>query len=300
VLYQWRVLWAMIFTFMLVAPAEASVKFTASFKAHDSYAWFVENTCRLDRSITGEEPDAAGKYPVLIYIHGTGGENGDFATGKAVIAAAAAAGFVAVAPTYVGGQTVSSPHGIDLQTRCMFDQSLSTTVLSAVCARPKADCTRIVAAGHSQGGMITLRAANWAGSVKAGWALGVFDTMWTNIFTSRESGGTRALPNARVRAATGRADMDIVAADTWGSLNRFTGQSCGWGTINCLRSDGSGWYVVPHAKPPAGPTDGWADHCYMNENGTRCYDVMPVDPFWRDGSAPWTLPSALTWLKNHV
>ena len=281
-------------------PAEASVSFTASFKAHDSYAYFVENTCRLERSISGEEPDAAGKYPVLVYVHGTGAENGDLATGRAVMAAAAAAGFVAVAPTYVGGPTVSSPRGIDLQTRCMFDQSLPTTVLSAVCARPKADCTRIVAAGHSQGGMITLRAANWANSVKAGWALGVFDNLFTNTFTSRENGGTRGLSNARVRVVTGRDDMDLRPTDTWGSLNRFAGQSCGWGTVNCLRSDGSGWYVVPHAQPPAGPTDGFADHCYMNENDTRCYDVMPVDPFWRNGSAPWTLPSGLSWLQSHV
>jgi dienelactone hydrolase len=298
--YQSRVLWALILVLMPVAPAEASTRFTASFKAHDSYAWFVENTCKLERSITGEEPDAAGKYPVLVYVHGTGAENGALAAGNAVIEAAAAAGFVAVAPTYVGGPTVGSAHGADLQTRCMFDESLSTTVLSAVCARPKADCTRIVVAGHSQGGLITLRAANWASNVKAGWALGVFDTMWSNDFTSRESGGNRVLPNARVRVVTGRTDMDYVPADTWGSLNRFTGQSCGWGTVNCLRSDGSGWYVVPHAKPPAGPTDGYADHCFMNQNGYTCTEPQPIDPFWRDGVAPWALGPALTWLKRHV
>jgi len=294
------VLLTVILTLTVATPAAAGVRFTASFKAHDAYAYFVEDTCKVERSITGEEPDAAGKYPVLIYVHGTGAETGDLATGNTVVAAASAAGFVAVAPTYLGGPTVSSPHGIDLQTRCMFDRSLPTTVLSAVCARPKADCSRIVVAGHSQGGMISLRAANWATGVKAGWALGVFDSMWSTSFTSREHGGTRALPDRAVRVVTGRADMDVLVADTWSSVNRFTGQACARGTVDCLRGDGSGWYVVPHAPPPAGPTDGSADHCYMNVDGTRCYEIMPVDPFWRDGSAPWTLRSALAWLRSKI
>jgi len=297
---QLRVLWTLVLTLTAATPAQAGPRFEATFKAHDSYAWFVADTCKLERSITGEEPDAPGTHPVLVYIHGTGAETGDLATGHAVVAAAAAAGFVAVAPTYVGGPTVSSPNGIDLQTRCMFDSSLPSTVLSAVCSRPKADCSRIVVAGHSQGGMIAMRAANWAGGVKAGWAMGVFDTMWSTHFTSRERGGTRALPDGALRVVTGRTDMDLLVADTWGSVNRFTGRSCARGTVDCLRGDGSGWYVVPHATPPAGPTDGYADHCYMNADGQRCYEIMPVDPYWRDGTAPWTLRSALTWLRARV
>src|ERR687898_1919563 len=85
---------------------------------------------------------------------------------------------------------------------------------------PNADCSRIVVAGHSQAGMITPWAANWAGGVRAGWALGVFDSMWSTAFTSREHSGTRALPDHAVRVVTGRTDMDVVVADTWGSVNR--------------------------------------------------------------------------------
>ena len=287
---------------VLVLPslAGAAVGFSASYKAHDGNAYFVSNTCLLDQRINGLEPDAPGKYPVFVYLHGTGAEQGDLAAGTAAITAAAANGFVAVAPTYKGDGTVLSPQGIDLQTKCMFDKTSSTTVLSAVCARPKADCSRIVVAGHSQGGMISMRAANWATGIRGAWALGVFDTMWSNVFVSKEHGGVRELPDARLRIVTGRNDMDTPGPDAWGSVNRFTGRNCAWNTTDCLGSDGSGWYIVPHATPPAGPTDGYADHCYMNQDGNRCIENAPVDPFWQTGSAPWTLPSALAWLKKQV
>src|SRR4051794_9226307 len=95
----------------LASPAGAVTSFTGTYEAHDDRAYFSSETCRLNQPVYGMEPDATGKYPVLIWMHGTAAEGGwttDPVTGKevlsqpwnqelakAVIRAAAERGFVA-------------------------------------------------------------------------------------------------------------------------------------------------------------------------------------------------------------
>jgi hypothetical protein len=311
-----RVLALTFALFLAIAGAAQGASFTDTYEAHNDRAWWGES-CSLEQPIIGAEPDVAGTYPVLIWATGTGAEGEwggtptnltkpyDQALAKAVVKAAADNGFVAAYGQYRGRWTVGSNAGTDLQAKCMFNRPAAPkSLLDAVCARPKADCSRIVVAGHSQGGLIALRAANYERSVKAAWPMGVFSAGADPLYwTSVERGGQRVLPDAGVRIATGKADMDAWwipnhRSGDYSGLNVFTGRSCANGTVNCFRADGSGWHVVQHAAPPAGPTDRHADHCFMNQNGYTCTEPQPVDPFWRDGTAPWTLGPALDWLRG--
>jgi hypothetical protein len=274
---------------VLVAPATAAAgAFTASYHGLNIW-WNWPDSCNLPLALSGAEPDAPGTYPVLVYLHGTYDDMGSLATGKAVIAEAAARGFVAVAPKYDSWATLSVD-GVDKHARCMFREDTPTSVLGAVCARAKADCSKgVVAAGHSQGGAIAGRGANWSRRVRAAWLLGVSGP---NVPEARSApSGTRALPNARIRIVNGQADLFSAAA--FADLNAISGRSCAAGP-NCLAADGSGWYLAQDADV----TDGHADHCYMTTNG--CAMSPAVDPRWRGGTGPWAVSAALTWLRRFV
>ena len=126
----------------------------------------------------------------------------------------------------------------------------------------------------------------------------------------------RTWPNAALRIATGVEDIDSWLAGItlpWAgckraelsSLRTLTGLSCpdrsaGALTLVCARPDGSGWHIVPHKPPPAGPTDGFADHCFMSVNQTTCREPQGVDQWWLSGNAPWTFGAALPWLKSKM
>lgn len=300
--------------FLALAAAAHGASFTDTYKAHNDETWWGE-TCNLEQPIIGAEPDAAGTYPVLIWVTGTGAEGEwggtpaklakpyDQALAKAVVKTATDNGFVAAFGQYRGRWTVGSNAGTDRQAKCMFNRPAAPkSLLDAVCARPKADCSRIVVAGHSQGGMIAMRAANHDASVKAAWATAVFNASWDQAFwSSTERGGKRVLRDANVRIATGYDDLHGLLAccngANYGALRTFTGLPCADKTINCVRPDGSGWHIVQHKTAPEGPTDGFADHCFMSVNGNRCTEPQTVDPFWVTGTAPWTLGTALPWLK---
>lgn len=54
--------------------------------------------------------------------------------------------------------------------------------------------------------------------------------------------------------------------------------------------------------------DGEADHCYLHHRPFAWWDVskwfvcatQPMDPGWRHGSADWTLPAGIAWLRGHT
>jgi predicted esterase len=299
-----------------VSAADAATSFAGTYQAHDDTAWFAPNTCRLSQPVNGMEPGTDGRYPVLLWVTATGAEGEwtnntltkpyDQALAKAAIRAAADSGFVAAYPHYRGRQTNGVNGGIDLQTRCMFNRPAAfTSALDVVCARPKADCSRIVVAGHSQGGMIAMRAANHEPNVKAAWSLGVsYASIDPPFWVSAARGGQRVLADSNLKIVTGYDDLHGLVSwfngASYGSLRTFTGLGCADGTAACLRRDGSGWLIVPHKRPPDGPTDGFADHCFMSVDGYACTEPMPVDQFWLTGSAAWTFPTGLSWLRSRT
>jgi hypothetical protein len=241
------------------APARAA-SFTDTYRYFDTWAWVSDPKCvgtGQYSTITGQEPDT-GTHPVFIWLHGTfappaGTEAMQF------VSAMAARGFVAAAVHY-DDFTYSSATSADQKARCIFEGSRPTSAVARLCARPRADCSQgIVVAGHSQGGVLGVRAANWDSRVRAGYFLGF------NEEASAEAGarlraatappyGTRALPDSRIRIVDGAAD---APSDRRDDLDVQTGKACDVTATDCLDSSGAGWRVVQNGEVQ----DGTAGHC---------------------------------------
>lgn len=275
------------------AQTPSTVQFQSSYRAWntwDDWKWWLPDKCTLTQQIYGSEPSAPGRYPVLLYLHGTLADWGGNAEGRRVAELAASQGFVAAAFTYDSWVASTAP-AIDSNARCMFSPSSNGNALANVCARPKADCSRgVVVAGFSAGGAIAARSANFSPQVRAGWLLGVTGPAIPEALAS--PAGTRALPNNRIRITVGRSDVSDYTA-----LNRLTGRSCS--ASPCLGTDGSGYYVVENAEV----ADGVADHCWWQSVNrwvptNSCTWTPTFDPgFPPPGTAPWAMMTNLNWLR---
>ena len=154
----------------------STVQFQSSYRAYgywDDWKWWLPDKCTLTQPIYGSEPSAPGRYPVLLYLHGTLADWGGNVEGRRVADLAADRGFVAAAFTY-DSWVVNSISAVDGNAKCMFSPGSSGNALADVCSRPKADCSRgVVVAGFSAGGSIAARARNFAPLVRAGWGRGM-------------------------------------------------------------------------------------------------------------------------------
>lgn len=251
----------------------------------DGSTWTPES-CNRQTQMTIYEPANPGRYPVLVYAHGTTSESGNLLTGEIVARTAAEHGFVGVAPRYEDSWNTAA---YDSQAKCIFRSDKVTSAVEKACARVKAACSLgVVTMGHSEGGAIAARAANWSGKVRASAPLGVNGP---DIPEARDTpDGTRRLPDDRIRATTGQEDL---AGGTRAGINAVTGQSCSTTQFDCLDADGSGYYIVRHAEV----VDGRADHCFMEMGGCKL-NVSGADPNWLSPSTKWGLPAALKWLKR--
>lgn len=272
----------------------ATVPFTDSYRGYNIFdsGTSSPDKCTGTQPVYGSEPVAAGRYPVVIYLHGTDADWSGNAEGKAIAALAASEGFVAAAFTYDSWLTGWWTPYMDAHARCMFSAGSPGNALARLCARPKADCSRgVVVSGFSQGGVIAALARNYSPLVRAAWLIGVNGPVEPALLAAPAGG--RVLPDNRLRITVGRAD-----ADSLGPLNQLTGQSCS--TSPCLRSDGSGFYVVQHAQV----ADGFADHCYWQSVNAAwpywsCVSPPTFDPGFRPPSTlPWSLTANLDWLRT--
>jgi fermentation-respiration switch protein FrsA (DUF1100 family) len=127
-------------------------------------------------------PDARGRFPLVLFSHGLGGEPEDYSE---LLVRWAAAGFVVAAPAYprTSGQT-SRPDVLDVLNQPADASYVITDVLSLDGERGplrgRIDTARVGAAGHSAGGVTTIGLFTGgrderldAGVVLAGNALGV-------------------------------------------------------------------------------------------------------------------------------
>ncbi|QEC48338.1 hypothetical protein FSW04_12685 [Baekduia soli] len=275
-----------------VPPGVAS--FTDTYRDFDVYTDEAQQACSETEGVYGAEPAAAGRYPVLVYVHGSAADWEGNLEGQAVAAAAAAQGFVVAAFTYDSTATGLWPPFMDGHARCMFDAAQPGNGLAKVCARAKADCSRgVLVSGFSQGGVIAALARNHSAMVRAAWLIGVNTPI--EAATLAAPSGTRALPDDRVRITIGRADVDTLDA-----LNQLTGQSCA--ASPCLRADGSGYDVVEHSQV----ADGFADHCFWESSTPSwpywsCASPPTFDPgFASPSTLPWSLATNLTWLRGKL
>jgi hypothetical protein len=292
-----RLLLALLAAVLLFpAAAGAATSFTDTYRYYDTWAWVSEPKCvgtGQYSAITGQEPDS-GTHPVFVWLHGTYAPTAGTEALK-FVSSMAARGFVAAAVHY-DDFTYSSATTADKKARCIFDPKMPSSAIAKLCARPRADCSKgIVVAGHSQGGVLGIRAANWDPRVRAGYFLGF------NEESTVESGarlkaasappdGTRALPNSRIRIIDGVADAPPDRRD---ELNTQTGKSCPLTATDCLDASGAGWRVVQNIEVQ----DGTADHCY-HHGGGGCQSNPTFDPGWLNGTAPWELNPSLDWLAS--
>lgn len=253
-------------------------------------------TCGTTYNISGEEPSAAGTYPVFVYLVGTS-ETYTNAAATAAVQGMANRGFVAATLAYANSQfgTCSVIAG---KAKCAFDPSSAKSAVSVLCSRPTADCTKgIVVAGFSQGSVMAMLAKNTDARVRAAYGLGAGVAYSTYDLSSCVGNGTRALASDHLRAIDGELDMFLGGSQSGvqSQLQQLTGFSCPAGSYSCLQANGSGWQIVSNAQV----LDGSADHCYMRNGGTDCTaSENTTDPGWLSGTASWELNPSLAWLAS--
>jgi hypothetical protein len=287
-----------------VAQTSSTTQFQTTYRAYnvyDNWKWWQPDKCVQNQPIYGSEPAAAGRYPVMLYMHSALADWAGNVEGPRTVELAAQQGFVAAAVTYDSWLAIDFPT-IDGNAKCMFSPS-SGNALAGVCARPKADCSNgVVVVGFSVGAAIAGRANNFAPQVRAAWLIGVNGPASPAALAAPE--GTRALPNDRLRITTGRSDVEVrdpttgqVSGIDLTALNKLTGLSCS--TSPCVRTDDSGYYIVGHAEV----ADGVADHCYwlnldLQVPSNSCTSNPTFDPGFRPPSTtPWSLIRNLAWLR---
>lgn len=284
----------------------ATTQLQESYQAYDLFEGYKPatfNKCTKPEPIYISEPAAPGRYPVLVYLHGTLADLGGNHEGQQVAALAAAQGFVAAAFTY--SDISPTEASVDGQANCMFNTGSPGNAISQVCALAEADCSQgFLVSGFSAGGAIAMRARNFNPWVQAAWAMGVSGPAVASALATPE--GTRALPNNRLRIDVGQRDVQVTDPSTGQvtfnltGLNALTGQDCT--TADCLAPDGSGYYVVQNSEV----ADGVADHCYwMRVNKlvptNSCTWSPTFDPgFVPPSTAPWGLLASLDWLRAQL
>lgn len=243
--------------------------------------------------ILGAEPDAGGRFPVFIYVVGT---NGSYTADHATqwIDTMASRGFVAATVDYNNG-LFSRCDQLLRRASSIFESTDPSSAASEVCAREAADCTRgVVVAGHSQGSIIALLAAETNDLVVAavptgtGYRLGGLAPSFKRCVVDE-----RRLPSDRILAITGASDP------VWGGveakveqLNAITGLSCPPSEESCT-SGVAGWHLIPNDALG----DGNADHCFF-AIGDNC--GMPLDPQWVHGGAPWAMPALAAFMESWI
>lgn len=297
-----RLLLAVLACLLLLLPAtaqaETPVAFQTTYKAFNTWwpldeKWQPES-CNRDTAVRGYQPAEGGDRPIVMLVHGTTSEWGDLKTYDALSRRLAEKGFVAAYPVLNDSWLSLSVKGIQNQTKCVFRTDKVSSAVEAVAAatggRPSQG---VFAMGHSQGGAIALLSGNYNSNVRAAVGLGVSGP---NVPEARsiEDGGTRVLRNDQIRVTDGQVELQEPGDQFSGrdALNAVTGSSCGVGVRDCLRADGSGYYIVANSEV----TDGVADHCWFEMGG--CKLTPTLDPRFLDGTGPQTVNAIAAWLGS--
>jgi hypothetical protein len=277
---------------VLTGPAWAQ---TTSFTATYTGQGVAATTCNTSFNIDGEEPTAAGTYPVFLYMVGTT-ETFNNASATAAVQGMANRGYVAATIQYDSGEFGNCTQ-IGGKAQCIFNPNSSTSAVEVLCSRAKADCSKgIVVGGFSQGAVIATLAKNTDSRVQAAWGMGD-GVSYTQIFnlSACMANGNRTLPSDRLRAVNGQGDefTGNTEATQQTNMQSLTGFTCASGATSCLQSNGSGWIIVQNAQTEAND----ADHCYMRDGGCLA-SQNSLDTGWENGSDNWELNANLNWLQG--
>jgi hypothetical protein len=274
-----------------IDQAVTTTAFTATYSGQGNGS----TSCSSTFNISGQEPSIDGKFPVFVYTIGTG-ETFTNASATAAVASMASRGFVAATVAYNSG-SFSGCSTISGKARCIFNAGSSSSAISRLCSRPKADCSKgVVVGGFSQGAVIATLAKNFDSRVQAAWGMG--DGVRYSFFnlTSCVGDGNRALPSDHLRAVDGEKDQFIGpnADNVRSQFLTLTGLSCGSTATTCLRANDSGWVIVLNGQV----TDGSADHCYMRRSGDCGGSQNSLDVGWQTGADAWQMNANLDWLAT--
>jgi hypothetical protein len=272
--------------FSLSAGA-ATTSFTATYKNGSG--------CGTSENINGQEPSATGTYPVFLYMVGTT-ETFTNASATAAVQGMANRGYVAATIQYPNS-SFGSCSTISGRAQCIFNPNSTSSAVSVLCSRAKADCSKgIVVGGFSQGAVIATLAKNFDSRVQAAYGLG--DHVKYSFFdlSSCMANGKRTLSSNNLRSVTGEKDQ--FAGGNQSSVRSdqqsLTGLNCGSSATSCLNSNGSGWIIVLNGQV----SDGSADHCYMRASGDCNGNQNSLDQGWANGADNWELNANLDWLTG--
>lgn len=273
----------------LVWAPSAGAQTLSSFTA--TYSGGSGLICGSTYNIRGQEPATSGRYPVFIYTVGTT-EPYDHSSAMAAVTEMASRGYVAATVEYDNG-TFGSCSTLQSRAKCIYDSSRSSSAISRICSRAKADCSKgIVVSGFSQGSIMAILAKNHDSRVQAAYGLGAGVQYSIYNLSSCVANGNRTLPSSRLRIINGEEDAFVGPTESQvrSQNTTTTGYSCPFAT-SCLQSNGSGWYIVDNSQVG----DNQADHCYMRSGS--CIGLT-LDSTWRTGTAPWSLRTNLNWLTQ--
>ncbi len=278
---------------LLGLPLSVAVSSTAlaqtSFTA--SYLGGSGSICGTSYRIQGKEPTTTGRFPVFVYTVGTT-EGYTHASAQAAVDEMVARGYVAATVEY-DNASFGSCSTLTSRARCIYDASRSSSAISTLCSRAKADCSKgVVVAGFSQGSIMAILAKNYDARVRAAYGLGAGVEYSIYDLSACVADGNRVLPSDRLRVVNGEGDgfMGSTEASVRAQVTEMTNLSCPFAS-SCARSNNSGWYIVDNAEA----SDGNADHCYMRNSG--CIGAT-LDQKWRFGTYGWSLRTNLDWLKQ--
>jgi hypothetical protein len=83
------------------------------------------------------------------------------------------------------------------------------------------------------------------------------------------------------------------------SQNAITGYQCSSPSVQCLQTDGSGWYIVQATETGSGT----AEHCYAYLDSECVDDLAEFDSEYYQGcqlTCEWSFESNLQWLIDQV
>jgi hypothetical protein len=282
-----------------VDAIEQALSTPTAFSAAAAYKGYLRGSCSTAYDIAGYEPAEAGTYPVFIYLTGTSMPfNGLDAT--TLNRAMAQRGFVAATVQY---DNTTYPLTCSMMTgkaNCVFNANSSTSAVSAICARAKADCSKgIVVSGFSQGANMASLAKNYDSRMHAAYLIGHGGkgASGINLQSCLQDSATAFAPSEG-RAVDGDHDQyfGTTPDGVRTQLQIAMGVSCP-GAWNCLQADGSGWYMVQ----PAQLVDGSADHCYFyNGANSTCSTFNGLDSNWANNATAWEMNPDLDWLDSRV
>jgi hypothetical protein len=271
--------------------ASAQTSFTMTYRGGST------STCGSTYNIVGKEPTAPGRYPVFVYIGGTG-EQYTSLWGGAALDEAVSRGYVAASVQY-DNASFGTCTTISTRARCIFNAANSNSAISRLCSRAKADCSKgVVTGGLSQGSIISVLSGNYDQRIRAsfGQGAGATYTIAYNLASCVDN-GRHTTPGDRIRIINGEGDMFVggTAAVARQNASRITGNSCGLSN-SCFRSNGSGYYVVQHFEV----LDLFADHCFMGYGGTAALQCagLPVDANYQFGNNQWGVKASVNFLKG--